>query len=194
VEWGVFGVAFSFWDGLVIGVALAQVGVMVWLGYVLYRVKKGPVDDFVVKGGKIVLRANLLGLRGMQLFASNLSRGEGLVKQVKGIAEGVQYGTRTDFGDRISYKSLLASWLSLQTSLATAAAAFGLVKGIGGRLFGGKTVSPATARRNPPPGPPRRSLLDRMGLVAPAMKPLGRLLQYLPLGLEIYREARRRLR
>lgn len=187
---------FSFWDWVITLIALLQLGMFAWLGYALYKMRKGPVNAFITRGSRLALRVNLLAKRGMQIFAGNFARGEELATHVKGIGEGVRYGTRTDFGDRITYRSLLASWASLQTGLGTVSAALGFLRGMGTRINPPKVALAGGSRQRtaPPPGPVRRSLLDRMGLVPPIAKPLGKVWQYMPLALDFYREFRRRMR
>lgn len=178
------------WNYIIYGVVFLQFAAFAALVIALFKLKNGPILRYIQRGMKLAKLGSRIGISGLAVFGRNWMKGEELVEEVKGIAKGVQYGVRTDFGDRITYRSLLASWLSFQTTLGSVAAVLGFLKGLGKK----KVV--------PPPGPqgasnrqvrlPRRSLADRMGLIPPAAKPLGRLFNYGRIAWEVRQELKRR--
>lgn len=182
--------SWNIWDIIVITVVLLQCAALFWLAYAGLQLWKGPFSRYIRMGLRLTKTGTRIGVNGLTLFGRNWLKGEELVREVKGIAEGIQYGTRTDFGDQISYRSLLAGWLSLQTSLGSALAVLGFLKGLGKK----KDVPPPGPQGTPArtPRPPRRSLADRMGLIPPAARPLGRLYNYGRMAWEVRNELKRR--
>jgi hypothetical protein len=175
----------SFWDILIITLGIAQMIVLVWVTYAVLRIKRGPVARFLPRVVSIVKNTAKIGAVGVASVALLDERVQGVKGEVRGIAEGVKYGTRLDLGDSISYKSLLET-------LAT-------VRSARGMLRGGLAFLNRWRNRKAPPGPAaaqskrnRRSLADRLGLVPPIARPLGRVLHYVGIARDVHRELRGR--
>ena len=183
----------TIWDVIILTLAAGQLIALIVLGVFLVRLKNGPVLRFVALIRKLMMRGGLLASIGLRVFEANRKEVTSLVTEVAGIAEGVRYGTRMDFGDRISYASLLTTLGSLRSARVFLGNALGFVKRRKKEIAPLPGPLPAKVGKRPVARPtPRRSLVDRMGLVPPIARPLGRLWQIGQIALEVRRELQRR--
>lgn len=178
------------WNIVIYVVVVLQLIAFTVLGIFLLKLWKGPISRFIRRGVKLARLGTRLGQSSATIFGRNLRKGEEIVQEVKGIAEGVKQGTRTDFGDEISYRSLLALWGSFRNVLGTTMGVLVFLSGLRKK----KDVTPpgSTGAPTKPARLPRRSLANRMGLVPPIAQPLGRLYNYGRMAWDIRNELKRR--
>jgi|GEM_PF-6985310 hypothetical protein len=175
----------SIWEWLVIGVFVFQILVLVGLFFVLRRVQKGPIADVINHVVPIARRVSRLSIVGWDVYKRHKVHVIRAVPEVKGIIEGVKYGTRTDLGTPITYKSLLFSFWKTQVNLLSVRSTTSTLSSM---LGGTKNTSTGKSKRKPAP---RRSLIDRMGFVPP----IARKLHFVPMawriGKQVFHEIKR---
>jgi hypothetical protein len=157
---------------------------LVWLVVALLRLKNGPIFGFIRQGRKMSgVTWRLLG--GLyRLTYGNDDRVTHLASDVSGIAEGLRSAVKTPAGATINYRTVAAAWGTLRTGRRLLRQASGLLN----RRKGAVTAA-VPARRH---AAPTRSLADRLGLVPPTAKRLGRALPFARGAVAAYRELRRR--
>jgi hypothetical protein len=174
---------FTAWDWLVVGIAVVTVIALVWLVVVLLQLKNGPVNGFIRRGrttSSVVWR--LLG--GLyRVTYGNDDQLTHVQSEIVGIADGLSSAVKTPAGATINYRTLLAAWGALRTGRGVLRQASGLLNR---PKRGANAAMTATAV------PPRHSLVDRLGLVPPAAKRVGRALPFARGAFAAYRELRRR--
>jgi hypothetical protein len=172
----------SVWDIVIIILGVAQIIAVIAVIVAVLKVKNGPLMRFIPPILRIAKNGAKIGGIGVMSVAMLDERAQGLKKEVVGIVDGVQYGTNLDFGDKITYRGILGALTTARTAR--------------GMLFGGLAFL-QRARRKAPPGPaaaqprPRRSVADRLGLVPPIARPLGRIYGHAMTARNFYRELKK---
>jgi hypothetical protein len=172
--------ALSLWDWLVFGGAGAMTVALICLAIALLELRNGPIQAILrrSKSFSFVIYRFLGSL--YRVTYGNDERVERVTAEVSGIAEGLTSAVRAPEGATINWRTLAAAWASLRSGRRMVRMATGLV---------------SRRQNGAPPGPvapPRRSLADRLGLVPPAARHVGRYLPYVRSAIDTYRELRRR--
>jgi len=172
--------ALSIWDRLVFGVAAAMFVALLWLAIALLELRNGPIQAILRRSKSLsVVIYRFLGALYRATY-DNDDRVARVTAEVSGIAEGLMSVVRAPEGATIDWRTLAAAWGTVRTGR-------GMWRTVTG-LWSGR-------KKGAPPGPvvtPRRSIADRLGLVPPAARPIGRVLPYARTAVEAYRELRRR--
>jgi hypothetical protein len=172
----------SVWDIVIIVLAVAQLIALGAVFYAVLQIKKGPLARFLPRIVSIVKNGGRLSAAGVLSVAMLDERTKALKQEIIGIADGVRRGANLDFGETVTYRSILGAWGSLRTARGLLGGALSLLR----RRQTTNPPGPATANL------PRRSLADRIGLVPPIARPLGRLFGHAMTARDVYRELKGR--
>jgi hypothetical protein len=180
----------SVWDYVIITLGVLQLAVIAWVVIVALRVKDGPIAAILKRLPSFA--KNSARLTGAVLATTTMleERTQSLKGHGFGIFASVQRGVNLDFGDKVTWRSVLAAVASTRSTYASVLGGLALLKQ-------GKTFLQQRQTKNPPgpavaSRPVSRSLADRLGLIPPIAKPLRRVLGYALTGRDVYRELRSR--
>ena len=153
----------SGWDTAIVVAAAAQVAGLGGLVWVALKIKNGPVTRLQKSVGPLTGKSKTLFYAGKKAYQTNREQGVLLIETVREAAHTVQEAAHPpalSLDAPINYQKMNRAWAGLKT----AQQGVGLV-----RRF---------AKKGTPLGKPRRiSFAERIGLIPPAGKPVGRLLK-----------------
>ncbi len=178
----------NVWDVLIILAALAQIGVLVWVVLIALKIKNGPVKAITGHIAPLTERGKTLAETGKREALQNKDRFAGLAAEVKGIVDAVK--PRGDgAGDALPGASI--NWHTIK-------GAWGTYRTVQRGLKGARMLRRLSAAQTVPPGPkgaPGKanvSLAERLGLIPPAAKHLGRAWSLISIGLQVRKQLKAR--
>ena len=171
------------WDILILLAFAAQVAVIAAFVVAVLRVKNGPVARLTVRGGKVAASGSGLAQALLVAFEANRDQALRLIDRGRDLVAILRRRTASPAGMSITYHSLLSALSTART-----------VRG------GLSQVTQLVRRRGPSAvaltsGPPRRvpvGLAERLGLVPPAAKHLGKVIGFARTAWKVRGDLRRR--
>jgi hypothetical protein len=175
----------TVWDFLVIAGVVLQLAALGYLVYAILQLKNGAIAKVLQRAAGVANTGSGLAEASLHAVERNQGHVLGTVESVGKIANAVHRDRFALEGFTINYRTLFTTLATLRT-----------VRGYAGQ------VNRFVRRKSmpPPPGPGkvikaarvRRSIPDRLGLVPPAAKHLGRAMPTVRFLMGVVRELRQR--
>jgi len=175
-------------DYLIIGLFVLQIAALIGIARVILRIKRGPVDNLIGHTQSLAEHGKSMATAGKSVFEANRERVMAIAADASGLISAVRGGRNANAlaSEPITYaklRELLTTIGKIRTGL-----------GVAGALRRGG-IKAAIAHGRPKPtksGAPRRSLVDRLGLLPPAARKLAPILRVARTAFGVHRQLRQR--